>query len=90
MNIYTVAAIWMALALGASLISIRVGIAVALAEIDILDLAEYYLFHAVRADLLSSVGRNDEARGEYASALARTSNAAERAFMERARNALPA
>jgi len=33
MNIYTVAAIWMALALGASLISIRVGIAVALAEI---------------------------------------------------------
>ena len=33
MNIYTVAAIWMALALGASLISIRAGIAVALAEI---------------------------------------------------------
>jgi Kef-type K+ transport system membrane component KefB len=33
MNIYTIAAIWMALALGASLISIRVGMAVALAEI---------------------------------------------------------
>ena len=33
MNIYTVAAIWMALALAASLISIRAGIAVALAEI---------------------------------------------------------
>src|SRR5487761_1703601 len=33
MNIYTVAAIWMALALGASLISIRAGIAVALAEL---------------------------------------------------------
>ncbi len=33
MNIYTVAAIWMALALIASLISIRAGIAVALAEI---------------------------------------------------------
>ncbi len=33
MNIYTVTAIWMALALGASLISIRAGIAVALAEI---------------------------------------------------------
>ena len=33
MNIYTVAAMWMALALGASLISIRAGIAVALAEI---------------------------------------------------------
>src|ERR1700675_3601114 len=33
MNIYTVAAIWMALALAASLISIRAGIAVALTEI---------------------------------------------------------
>jgi Kef-type K+ transport system membrane component KefB len=33
MNVYAVAAIWMALALGASLISIRAGIAVALAEI---------------------------------------------------------
>ncbi|HEY8954131.1 MAG TPA: cation:proton antiporter [Candidatus Dormibacteraeota bacterium] len=33
MNIYTVAAVWMALALAASLISIRAGIAVALAEI---------------------------------------------------------
>jgi Kef-type K+ transport system membrane component KefB len=33
MNVYTVAAIWMALALAASLISIRAGIAVALAEI---------------------------------------------------------
>ena len=33
MNVYAVAAVWMALALGASVISIRVGIAVALAEI---------------------------------------------------------
>ncbi len=33
MNVYAVAAVWMALALGASLISIRAGIAVALAEI---------------------------------------------------------
>jgi RNA polymerase sigma-70 factor (ECF subfamily) len=66
------------------------GAAVALAEIDTLDLAEYYLFHAVRADLLSRIGRNDDARGAYASALALTSNAAERGFMERARDALPA
>jgi RNA polymerase sigma-70 factor (ECF subfamily) len=66
------------------------GAAVALAEIDKLDLVVYYLFHAVRADLLSRIGRNDEARGAYASALALTSNAAERRFMERARNALPA
>ena len=33
MNVYGVAAVWIALALAASLISIRVGIAVALAEI---------------------------------------------------------
>ena len=33
MNVYTIAAIWMALALAASVISIRLGIAVALAEI---------------------------------------------------------
>src|SRR5450756_719761 len=33
MNVYAIAAIWMALALAASIISIRIGIAVALAEI---------------------------------------------------------
>jgi RNA polymerase sigma-70 factor, ECF subfamily len=66
------------------------GAAVALETVDSLDLADYYLFHAVRADLLSRVGRNPEARDAYAKAVALTSNGAERTFLERARNALPA
>ncbi len=66
------------------------GAAVALAETDDLMLPDYYLFHAVRADLLSRLGRNDEARNAYAATIALTSNAAERAFLERARDALPA
>jgi RNA polymerase sigma-70 factor (ECF subfamily) len=66
------------------------GAALALETVDQLDLSDYYLFHAVRADLLSRVGRNDEARNAYATAIALTSNAVERAFLERARQALPA
>jgi RNA polymerase sigma-70 factor, ECF subfamily len=66
------------------------GAAAALAAVESLDLGEYYLFHAVRADLLSRIGRNDEANSAYAAALALTSNAVERTFLERARNALPA
>jgi RNA polymerase sigma-70 factor, ECF subfamily len=66
------------------------GAAAGLAETDNLGLHDYYLFHAVRADLLSRLGRNDEARNAYATATALTSNTAERAFLERARNALPA
>ncbi len=73
--------------------------AVALAEVEgataallrstSLDLGDYYLFHAVRADLLSRTGRNEEASSAYAAALVLTSNAIERTFLERARNALP-
>jgi RNA polymerase sigma-70 factor (ECF subfamily) len=66
------------------------GAAVALETVDSLGLDDYYLFHAVRADLLSRVGRNDDARGAYAAAIARTANAAERRFLEQARDALPA
>ncbi len=66
------------------------GAAAALATVDSLDLGDYYLFHAVRADLLSRIGRNEEASSAYAAALALTSNAVERTFLERARNALPA
>jgi RNA polymerase sigma-70 factor, ECF subfamily len=65
------------------------GAAAALAETDNLMLPDYYLFHAVRADLLSRLGRNSEARDAYVAATALTSNAAERAFLERARSALP-
>jgi RNA polymerase sigma-70 factor, ECF subfamily len=66
------------------------GAAVALETVDSLGLDDYYLFHAVRADLLSRVGRNQDARDAYAAAIARTANAAERRFLEQARDALPA
>src|SRR4029453_7300918 len=47
------------------------------------------LFHAVRADLLRRLGRDAEAALAYEAAIARTGNAAERAFLERSRRALP-
>ncbi|MGW8330605.1 RNA polymerase sigma factor [Streptomyces sp. NPDC055897] len=59
------------------------GPAEALALVDALDLAEYHLFHATRADLLRRLGRAKEAARAYEEALARTGNAAERAFLER-------
>ena len=64
----------------------------ALAIVDTLDLEleNYHLFHAVRADLLARLGRADEARAAYGTALALTSNAAERALLEKKRHALPA
>ena len=62
----------------------------ALSTIERLDLDDYYLFHAVKADLLSRIGRNGDARRAYANAITLTANSAERAFLERARNALPA
>ncbi|CAM5338629.1 RNA polymerase subunit sigma-24 [Streptomyces xanthochromogenes] len=59
------------------------GPAEALALVDALDLTAYHLFHATRADLLRRLGRYEEAAGAYKEALARTGNAAERAFLER-------
>jgi RNA polymerase sigma-70 factor (ECF subfamily) len=61
----------------------------ALAAVESLDLGDYYLFHAIRADLLSRLGRNAEAGQAYDAALALTSNLVERSFLERARKALP-
>jgi RNA polymerase sigma-70 factor (ECF subfamily) len=66
------------------------GAAPGLEEIEGLDLGGYYLFHAVRADLLGRLGRNLEASHAYDAALALTANRAERTFLERARAALPA
>jgi RNA polymerase sigma-70 factor (ECF subfamily) len=60
----------------------------ALALVDSLDLAGYHLFHAIRADLLRRLGRNPEAALAYQAAIARTENAAERAFLQRSREAL--
>ena len=54
----------------------------ALAIVDALDLPEYYLFHAIRADFLRRLGRVAEARAAYDRALARTANASERLFLE--------
>jgi RNA polymerase sigma-70 factor, ECF subfamily len=63
---------------------------VALALVDGLDLGAYYLFHAVRADLLRRLGRAVEAVAAYDAALALTENAAERAFLERRRTSTAA
>jgi RNA polymerase sigma-70 factor, ECF subfamily len=59
----------------------------ALALVDGLDLEGYHLFHAIRADLLRRLGRHAEAARAYQAAIARTGNAAERAFLERRRRA---
>jgi RNA polymerase sigma-70 factor (ECF subfamily) len=60
----------------------------ALALVDALNLEQYYLFHAVRADLLRRLDRVEDARAAYDAAIARTSNAAERAFLEKRRDEL--
>ena len=64
------------------------GPAAALAVLDTLDLSRYYLYHAIRADLLRRVGRNAEAVSAYDEAIARTENEAEREFMRGRREAL--
>ena len=48
-----------------------------------LDLAGYYLFHAIRGHLLRQLGRTAEAAAAYQEALARAGNAAERDFLRR-------
>jgi len=60
----------------------------ALALVDGIDLDSYYLFHAIRADLLRRLGRNAEAALAYEAAIGRTENAVERAFLQRRRQAL--
>src|SRR6185312_5677024 len=60
----------------------------ALGTVDRLDLGEYYLFHAIRADLLRRLGRNTEAKRAYDAAIARAKNAAERRFLQRRREGL--
>ena len=55
---------------------------VALQLIDELPLEHYYLFHAIRANLLQRLGHTDQAEAAYRAAIARTDNAAEIAFMK--------
>ena len=52
-------------------------------------LTGYYLFHAIRADLLRRLGRSAEAAAAYDAALACTANAAEREFLRRQQAHLP-
>lgn len=59
------------------------GPATALRLVEDLDLGKYYLFHAIRADLLRRLGRQAEAVEAYEAAIARTENAAEREFLRR-------
>ncbi len=61
---------------------------VALGLLDALALDSYYLYHAVRADLLKRLGRTAEASEAYAAAAAHTANLVERDFLERGRDAL--
>ena len=60
----------------------------ALAIVERLPLGDYYLSHAIHADLLRRLGRDVEAATAYDAAIARSGNAAERAFLEARRGAL--
>jgi RNA polymerase sigma-70 factor (ECF subfamily) len=60
----------------------------ALALVEALGLDGYHVYHAVRAALLRRAGRTAEAAAAYDQAAARTGNAAEQAYLRRARDAL--
>ena len=53
----------------------------ALEVLDDLDLDEYHLYHAARADLLRRLGRQEDASQAYARAAALTASDAEHAFL---------
>ncbi|WP_039828282.1 RNA polymerase sigma factor [Nocardia testacea] len=57
------------------------GPAVALRVVDDLDLGNYYLFHAVRGDLLARLGRSREAQHAFDAAAQITANQSERRFL---------
>ncbi|NED97660.1 RNA polymerase sigma factor [Phytoactinopolyspora alkaliphila] len=66
------------------------GAALALVEgLDQRAVRGYHLFHAIRADLLRRLGRDDDAIQAYGEAITRAGNAAEREFLRRRRDALP-
>lgn len=59
------------------------GPAAALDVVDKLELRTFYLFHAIRADLLRRLDRREEAVSAYKQAIARTENAKERELLSR-------
>ncbi len=65
------------------------GPAAALDVVNALDLGGVVSFHVVRADLLRRLGRVTESVDALDMAIARTSNLAERSFLERRRNREP-
>jgi RNA polymerase sigma-70 factor, ECF subfamily len=64
------------------------GPAPALALVERLDLGGYYLFHAIRADLLRRLGRDGDADLAYQAALGLSRNAAEHAHLALAKERL--
>lgn len=62
----------------------------ALQLIDELPLEHYYLFHAIRADLLRRLGHADQAEAAYRAAIERTDNAAEITFINERMTAIRA
>ena len=55
----------------------------ALASVEGLELERYYMFHAIRADLLRRLGRDAEAAEAYRDARTLTQNKTERALLTR-------
>ncbi|MFQ6328538.1 RNA polymerase sigma factor [Nocardia sp. CWNU-33] len=66
------------------------GARTALALLDDIDVANHYLFHAIRADLLRRLGRTAEAVAAYDRAIAHTENLAEQTFLRSRRSAIAA
>jgi RNA polymerase sigma-70 factor (ECF subfamily) len=60
----------------------------ALSLLNELDLRQYYLFHAIKADLLRRLGADGEAADSYDAAIALTGNAAERDYLTGRRSEL--
>ena len=63
---------------------------IALADVDRLQepLAGYHIYHATRADLLRRLGRSQESRAAYTTAIELSANTAEIAFLTRRRDQL--
>ena len=59
------------------------GAARALQQVDALELPEYYLFHAVRAELLRRVARAAEAATAYPAAIEHCGNTCEKQLREK-------
>ncbi len=57
------------------------GPAAALRLVDDLDLGSFHLFHAIRGDLLTRLGRTGEARQAFDAAASLTGNQAEHAYL---------